>query len=432
MSIYPVLWAVDHAPVRDAEERAILTALVIKGDFDGMNCFRSYGTLAGIARVDAKTVGRRCREMEKRGILRRQTEHLSHAWLRIPEKQRPVPWEVMIPAEWFGPAQLADINDQRASMGRPPLTPENRPSLAEAPPKKTRADKGSKRPKKADQQVDDPGTDSPWVGIDLTGAEACDPGTGSPHPGDYQSGPQGLEVPQPSKSPSESPSEELAPSARSAGDARRASTGSGARAARGGSAASGKRASSRKKSRLTADGARAVAVVEGAVPPSLLELLSGRTVPHTWRVSVLRELDRSGRTPKQLADRVARRWVRHRYQSKLLSGQGLDNPYAVLNALLAAGECPDAGCEDEFLIDTGAECRSCEGRKAQRGRGAVPTQRSGGRAWWECRTCRNPKLERREPKPEDGVCQDCNDEAALALAGLEARLKTTTTEDVND
>ncbi|RWZ74900.1 hypothetical protein EQK42_16470, partial [Streptomyces albidoflavus] len=130
MSLYPILWAADHAPVRDAEERAILVALVIKGDFDGCNCFRSYKTLAERARVDAKTAGRRCREMEARGLLKRQEEHRSKAWLAIPEEQRPVIWEVMIPAEWWSPAQLADINDQRAGLGRPPLTPQNRPPLA--------------------------------------------------------------------------------------------------------------------------------------------------------------------------------------------------------------------------------------------------------------------------------------------------------------
>ncbi|MER5697890.1 hypothetical protein ABT088_41125 [Streptomyces mirabilis] len=186
----------------------------------------------------------------------------------------------------------------------------------------------------------------------------------------------------------------------------------------------------RKKTRLTPDEARAVAVVEEAVPPSLLELLAGQKVPHTWRVTVLRELDRSGRTPKQLADRVARRWVRHRYQSKLLAGRGLENPYKVLNALVAAGECPDAGCEDEFMVDTGEECRTCRERKATRGKGgAVPAQRTG-RRWWECRICRDPK--HREPQPEDRVCQDCNREAEVVCAAKAAQWNAPTTEDVND
>ncbi|MFF5968173.1 hypothetical protein ACFY64_31520 [Streptomyces collinus] len=228
--------------------------------------------------------------------------------------------------------------------------------------------------------------------------------------------------------------QEQAPSARSAGDARRASTGSGARGARGGSAATEKPAPSRKKSRLASDEARVVAVVERAVPVSLLELLAGGAVPQTWRVSVLRELERGGRTPEQLADRVARRWVRHRYQSHLLAGRGLDNPYKVLQALVGPGECPDAGCEDGEMVDTGADCRTCQERRANRrgAGGGVPTQRTGRNAWWECRTCRNPKLERREPEPEDRVCQDCNHEVELAFEALAARLNAPTTEDVNN
>ncbi|MFJ6561988.1 hypothetical protein ACIQMV_19430 [Streptomyces sp. NPDC091412] len=425
MSLYPILWAAEHAPVRDAEERAILIALVMKGDFDGCNCFRSYATLAKVARLDPKTAGRRCREMEKRGILRRQEEYRSQAWLAIPEKQRPVVWEVMIPAEFWSQLQLAEINEQRASLGRHALTAKNRPPLAEAPAKKTRADKGVKRPKEGGRSSEAPGTDSPWGGPQVEDVDARNPGTASPHPQDYESPPQGLEVPQPSESPSESPSEESAPSARSAADARRASAGSSARAARGGSAATEKRATSRKKTRLTRDEAAAVAVVERALPPSLLELLDGRKVPHTWRVAVVRELE--NRTAEQLADRVARRWVRHRYQSQLLAGRGIENPYAVLQALVRPGECPDAGCEDEFMVDTGEPCRACQERKAHRGGGvSVPSQRTG-QPWWECRVCRGPK--RREPEPEDRECQDCKREAALAFADLAARLSARTSQE---
>ena len=203
MSLYPVIWAAEHAPVRDAEERAILMALVIKGDFDGCNCFRSYGTLAKVARVDGKTAGRRCREMETRGILRRQTEHLSRAYLAIPEEQRPIVWEVMIPASFWSRVQLDDINEQRDALGRAPITAQTRPELTEVPSKKPRSDKGTKRPRKT-AEASEPGTMSPYP----TDYESLgNPGTISPHPGDYQSVPQGLSVPLPSETPSESPSE---------------------------------------------------------------------------------------------------------------------------------------------------------------------------------------------------------------------------------
>ncbi len=193
--MYPVLWVIDHAPVYDAEERAVLVALVIKGDFDGMNCFRSYPTLAAAARVDAKTAGRKCRAMEARGILRRQEKHRSRVWLSIPKEQRPVIWEVMIPAEWWSAAQLESINEQRAGMGRAPITPGTRPPLAPAPAKKTRADKGVKRPRKTtNKPVENltPGTASPWGKTDTGVREA---GTASPGGEDCKSGGRDLQSP---------------------------------------------------------------------------------------------------------------------------------------------------------------------------------------------------------------------------------------------
>ncbi|MEV7815593.1 MULTISPECIES: helix-turn-helix domain-containing protein [Streptomyces] len=218
-----------------------------------------------------------------------------------------------------------------------------------------------------------------------------------------------------------------APSARSAADARRASTGSSARAARGGSAAPEKRAPSRNPTRLTRDEAAAIAVVERAVPPSLLELLYGQKVPHNWRLAVARELD--NRTAEQLADRVARRWVAHRYQSALLAGKGIANPYAVLQALVKPGECPDAGCEDGELVDTGADCVACKERRTNRRGGlAVRSQRTG-RSWWECRICRNPK--RNEPEPEDRECRDCKQEAIAVCEALAARLNAPTSQEAN-
>lgn len=146
MSLYPIIWAVEHAPVRDAVERAILSALVMKGDFDGCNCYRSYSTLAKVARVDPKTAGRKCRAMESRGILRRQTGPMPEGWKRLPKDKRPVVWEVMIPADFWSAVQLEEINHARRERGRPPITSESRPPLPDAPPKQSRSDKGKERP----------------------------------------------------------------------------------------------------------------------------------------------------------------------------------------------------------------------------------------------------------------------------------------------
>ena len=149
MSLYPILWAVEHAPIADAEERAILVALVTKGDFDGCNCYRSYSTLARVARVDERTAMRKVRAMTERGLIRPQTGPKPKSWLALPRDKRPVVREVMIPASFWSAVQLEEINEQRAERGRAPITAESRPDLPEAPPKKSRADKGKPNPKRS-------------------------------------------------------------------------------------------------------------------------------------------------------------------------------------------------------------------------------------------------------------------------------------------
>lgn len=413
MSLYPILWAVEHAPVRDAEERAILMALVVKGDFDGMNCFRSYPTLAKVARVDPKTAGRKCREMEQRGILRRQAEHLSEVWLRIPEAQRPVPWEVMIPASWYSRAQLAEINHQRESLGRPPITRQTRPDLAEAPPKTARSDKGKKRPKGDDRDAD-PGTESPGdPGTDSPLPTGSNPGTDSPHPPDSESPAQGLTVPQPSKTPSEIPSE-LAPSARSAADVRRTGAGSGARA-NGGSAAP------RKTPNLTREQRAALRVIEAALPRPLLAQLPGQRIPSNNHRAVLAALD--ARTPEQIAQRIGRRWVGWGFEPAWFDGR-IRNPIGAAMALLGPTPyCPDPSCEDGVMVDTGAECRSCLERRANRraayNRGEDPRRSAKAAAPRpECVDCGRPLV---GDAPADGMCRRCRDAPADAITALKAR-----------
>ncbi|MFI6006813.1 hypothetical protein ACIA98_41885 [Streptomyces sp. NPDC051366] len=434
MSMYPVLWAIDHAPVYDAEERAILVALVVKGDFDGMNCFRSYPTLAAAARVDAKTAGRKCRAMESRGILRRQTKHQSRVWLSIPKEQRPVIWEVMIPAEWWSAAQLESINEQRAGLGRPALTPESRPALAPAPPKKARADKGVKRPKKT-AVAPDPGTDSPRVKTDIKEGGV---GTTSPYPPDYKSLPPGLQVPQPSESPSESPPENnQAPAARAAGDARRASAGSSASGRESGcAAADGAEAPNRgsrggtgsKASRveLTPEQAAAVATVTAAWPAELVALLPG----YAPRLKEIREAVLAGlaggRTAEQLAERVRRRWWEHGYAMDAAEGgKGIGSAVGVAVGLVRPPtDCPDPMCEDGARIQFGHRdvCPKCEerraARRADRRQGLVPGPRgAAGPApvWWDCEgtTLEGQRCPAtgKGTRPADGLCWVCHDRA---------------------
>ncbi|MEU5853905.1 hypothetical protein ABZ799_01135 [Nocardiopsis dassonvillei] len=156
MSLYPIVWALEHAPVIDAAERAVLMALANKGDFDGCNAYRGYPALARVAKVDTKTVRRKCHAMEERGILRRQTGKMPEGWLKLPADKKTVVWEIMIPHSHYSPQQLANLNESRAERGRGPITPENRPDLPEAPAKPGRKDKGQERPERRKKKDSDP------------------------------------------------------------------------------------------------------------------------------------------------------------------------------------------------------------------------------------------------------------------------------------
>lgn len=438
MSLYPVLWAAEHAPIVDAEERAILIALVLKGDFDGCNCFRSYETLSRVARVDKKTAGRKCRAMEARGILRRQLDHLSKAYLRIPEEQRPVAWEVMIPAAWWSTAQLEEINEQRASLGRPALTAEHRPLLAEAPPKKARSDKGVKRPRKTAQTYPQ-GLEVPGGS---RGLEVPTPGTDSPHPPDFKSAPQGLEVPQPSKSPSESPSEtDSAPSARGAGGVRSTTaSGRSARDPESGSAAPHRQRSSSETTtkavpaqrtgdadHLSRDQITAVHAVDALIPALLAALLPYGHIPNRNRSAVLAALE--ARTVDQLGERIVRRWERYGYEPAIHDGE-LASPIGAALALIAPTPgCPDPSCEDGQLLDTGTDCRTCIERKARRRAdrltGKPPRTRKGRAPLPVCAECEHPFP---GTVPADGLCRSCSQTPAAAVAALAARLAHEATE----
>ncbi|MER7835289.1 hypothetical protein ABTY98_05100 [Streptomyces sp. NPDC096040] len=212
-----------------------------------------------------------------------------------------------------------------------------------------------------------------------------------------------------------------APSARSAGDARRATAGSGARDARGGSAAASKSTRPRNTPKLTRQQVAAIAQVEAALPPALVELLPYRQLPTSTRHLVARELE--SRTVEQLAARVARRCEAHGYAQQLLSaeGPGARRAVGIATALVRAGECPDPSCEDGRMIDTAADCPACPERKADRrargGKGPVPGQRKAAPRW-ECASCGRPG---KGETPADLECSRCKQEAETARRALEAR-----------
>lgn len=200
-----------------------------------------------------------------------------------------------------------------------------------------------------------------------------------------------------------------------------------------GSAASGKAGSSsgksgRKGAGMTPEQAAAVQRVAAALPAELVELLPYGTLPASTRAAILGEL--RNRTPEQLAERVARRWHTHGYAAALHDpdGKGLARPVAVVHGLFREPECADRGCEDGVMIDTGAPCRTCEqrraDRRADRRAGRDPDEGRTRRpaadlpTWWECVDCRDPY---KSEAPSDRVCGRCRSEAEAAAAELLAR-----------
>ncbi|MFI9801984.1 hypothetical protein [Streptomyces sp. NPDC052302] len=72
------------------------------------------------------------------------------------------------------------------------------------------------------------------------------------------------------------------------------------------------------------------------------------------------------RTAEQLVARVRRRWTTHGYEKKFASGQ-LERPVGAAVAMLRHGECPDVGCEDGMVLESGEACVLCiERRKDHR------------------------------------------------------------------
>jgi hypothetical protein len=189
MSLLPILWAMKNAPVTDAEERVILIALAETAWSDGTDAFPSKKTLAEVSVLDPKTVQRRLRSLAARKVIALGNQA---AAAYIPEWNRPNVYDLLIPFSWY--PDIAQVNAERKGRGKPPLTAQERPNLAPAPPKKQRADKGKPRKKRV---IHKEGGDykSPLPGTGETGQEG---GTTSPDGGDYKSQTRGLQDPQPS------------------------------------------------------------------------------------------------------------------------------------------------------------------------------------------------------------------------------------------
>ncbi|GGV45767.1 hypothetical protein GCM10010495_74230 [Kitasatospora herbaricolor] len=214
----------------------------------------------------------------------------------------------------------------------------------------------------------------------------------------------------------------------SAPDARRASTGSSARAKRSGSAAP-RKTSAARMDRSTAAAFRSVV---DALPADLRQLAE-RPLPVKVPVRPLGDLIREQlceRTPGQLAERIARRWIQHRWEEKChsaMAGEPLRSGVGIAVELLKAPECSHPRCEDGTDIDTKAPCRVCPERREnfrrskRSGGGAIPPQAGGQGAgpvkWW-CVTdgCGYNSY---GSGPADGLCGDCRAEGDLDLEEID-------------
>jgi hypothetical protein len=242
-----------------------------------------------------------------------------------------------------------------------------------------------------------------------------------------------------SGSPEPSCPDDEAPSGRSPGGVRSTSTsGSSEPEAASGSAAAGKDGSSSDEEdgtagvpgqrqaggpELSREQMAAVRSVEAILPPVLVAKLPYQQFPGRNRAAVLEALE--SRTVAQLRERVERRWVAYGYEPALHDGTLTSPVGAALELIVPPRYCPDASCEDGWMIDTGEECRACVERRANRraaraaGQPLENSSSKGRGRFPECVICQAPFP---GEVPASGECAGCVREAEAALRALTASL----------
>jgi hypothetical protein len=196
---------------------------------------------------------------------------------------------------------------------------------------------------------------------------------------------------------------------------------------------------------------RSVVVAIPALLASLLERDFPRGLPAEVNDWISRGLLEEQRTPEQLADRMARRWVAFGYEADALEagGRGIDKPKGVLEQLLSPSKCwgNNLDCEDGTNRWTDEECPRCAEARAEKAAEraqdapskppgptpssgySVPFQRDDtapvGPPQSECRSCRAP-IALAGHAAEDRLCAECRaegppeSEAAGTVTGMEA------------
>jgi hypothetical protein len=122
-------WA-ETAPVANVYERAILTLLAHRAhDKDGCGAYPSVASIAEFAVCSPRQVQNVLIALRERGLLAEGEESYAN---RIPRGRRPQVYDLLIPYHWFSPAQLAEVNKERAEVNKPPLTAADRPPIGPA------------------------------------------------------------------------------------------------------------------------------------------------------------------------------------------------------------------------------------------------------------------------------------------------------------
>ncbi|MEC3995059.1 hypothetical protein VSR01_16560 [Actinacidiphila sp. DG2A-62] len=250
--------------------------------------------------------------------------------------------------------------------------------------------------------------------------------------------------------------DQAAPPARSADDVRRTTTGSSARDEFNGSAATETPDPVAAESEQGHDGGPVADAPRGKVPgprggrkpnpfpadvrhriyateallPAPLRAALAVILPHGHLPNVNRQVTAQAlqtRTPEQLAERAARRWISYGYERDHFDGV-LRSPIGVVEELLRPTPyCPAPECEDGMHVLTGQPCTPCSERVARRKRDrkagrVVPTHRPPRlyRDREQCDVCDRPFPGN---VPDDRLCGLCRaelDRGAAFLLGIPA------------
>ncbi|MER6844825.1 hypothetical protein [Streptomyces platensis] len=315
-----------------------------------------------ITMLDETTIKRARRTLVARGLLAEGDQRRAR---RLPSGQRPKVLDLMIPFVWYqaqkdGLEALRDINASRKVQGLEPLTAELRPELAPAPERKTRADKGKPRPKKAEGPTIRGGACSPPSDEGQSDAAEQKGGLQAPPRGGYKTGQEGAE------SPPTAPlhlASDLADDA--CGDGRRPTTGSRGEGGSGFAAPANERDQVDSKPLPYRD----ISAVLAAIPQPLVLLLEQdfpTGLPGAVNKRVAEALE-APRTVNEVKARVGRRWARYEDDALSLTGQGINEPIAVLYALIAPSWCEGGNvrCEDGMDLDREEECQICVEKRAE-------------------------------------------------------------------